>query len=82
MSTLILQMNKACDKVNSRDNRDTISYLIDSGRVNANETVYVEKAVGEDEYDRIVRGSISSLLACEKFNRHVHAFFAKFDIVA
>lgn len=70
------------DKVKNLANRETINSLIDSGRINANDTVFLEKAAPVEEWETIFKGSIGTLLASGSYNHRVVAWFAKRGIAA
>lgn len=56
--------------------RDAISNVIDSARINANDTVLLEEAVPADQWSAIFVGSIQSILACDPHPQAVIDFFA------
>lgn len=60
--------------------RDTAENLIESGRVNADETVHVEKAATEEQWDTIFEGSIGSLLSTGEYGRPALNWFNKRSI--
>jgi hypothetical protein len=63
-----------------RTTRDTVENLLDSGRVNADDTVYAEKAVPESEWFDMVKGSVTGLMACDEPTPEVVAWFAAHGI--
>ena len=60
---------------------DRISYIVDSGRVNADDTVYTEKAAPASDYDRIALETVIGTLAYETDKRVIN-WFAKRGIRA
>ena len=53
-----------------------VGYLVDAARVNADDTVYLEKTVDEDQFDKIAVASLEGLL-CSCTDEEVCAWFRK-----
>ena len=70
----------ASKKIKSPSKQIDILNLIESGRVNADETIYGERAAPEGEWEVLFKGTISSLLACEAHDAVVVNFFARNNI--
>ena len=65
-----------CKKIASRENRDAVDYIIDSARINAEDTI-LEGNATESDWDRMFIGTIGSQLSTGEYNRHVLGFFTK-----
>lgn len=63
-----------CRNIKSRENRYTVDYIIDCGRVNADDTI-LEGNATESEWDRLFIGTIGSKLSTGEYNHHVVKFF-------
>ncbi len=81
---LYRDMTVAADGVKPRGFRDTVRDIICCAYDNANETVYVEHAAPEEEWDRIFKGSIIDKLSNDDpdYLEPVHAWFATFGVKA
>jgi hypothetical protein len=66
--------NADAAKIKSRDNRLAVDAIIDSARINANDTVRDEH-LALSEWDRVFTGTLEGILADGGHNRHVIAFF-------
>lgn len=75
-------LSAAADCIRSRNLRVDVQGLVDSGRVNADDTVYAEKAAPEAEWQALFIGSIRGLLSDGTHSRHCVAWFARHGIVA
>ena len=64
----------ACDKIKSRDNRNAVDNIIDSARINANDTIRDERLPLSD-WDNMFTSTLASILSDGGHNRHVVAFF-------
>jgi hypothetical protein len=64
----------ACDKIKSRDNRLAVDNIIDSARINANDTIRDERLPLSD-WDSMFTSTLASILSDGGHNRHVVAFF-------
>jgi hypothetical protein len=85
---------QAARRIQSQANRELALYVIQCGVDNADDTCILEKARPLTEWDAIFRGSVESVLANNDWlafvpgtvgqlhatQRHVKAFFAKFDV--
>lgn len=69
-------LDEAAEKIEDRELRYAIQDVIDDARINANDTIDVEKAAKGNEWDSIFRGSIETLLSDGK-SPEVRAFFEK-----
>jgi hypothetical protein len=76
-TTKFCELRKAAILIGSRKNRETAFDIIDSGMLNAGETVYTDKACPEEDWNRIFIETIQENLSYHKYNRHVVGFFAK-----
>jgi hypothetical protein len=65
-----------CSKIESRDNRLAVDEIIDSARINANDTVRDEKLPLAD-WDRFFTATLASILSEGGHNHHAVAFFTK-----
>ena len=63
-----------CKKINSTKNRYTVDYIIDSARINADDTI-LEGNATESEWDRMFIGTIGSQLSTGEYNHNVVKFF-------
>lgn len=63
-----------CSKIKSRDNRRAVDEILDSARINANDTVRDEH-LPESEWDRRFVGTLEGILADGGHTHHVVAFF-------
>jgi len=66
--------NSAASKIKSRDNRLAVDEIIDSARINANDTIRDERLPLSD-WDHMFTATIGSILSEGRHNRHVVAFF-------
>lgn len=55
--------------------KDRLDDIIDSARVNADDTVDVEKEAKPNEWDSIFKGTVESILSSGETNHRVHEFF-------
>lgn len=61
------------------DLADRVKYMIDCADMNAHETIHIDKAVAEDQFDAIALATLeSNLCYCE--DHDVCAWFAKNDV--
>lgn len=67
-------LNADAAKIKSRDNRMAVDAIIDSARINANDTVRDERLPLSD-WDYMFTATIGSQLSSGQYNRHVVAFF-------
>ena len=65
-----------CVKIESRNNRDTVDEIIDSARVNADDTVRDER-LPEADWDKFFTATLGTILSEGRHNHHVVAFFTK-----
>ena len=65
-----------CKKITSRENQSLVDYIIDSARINADDTI-IEGNAPESEWDRLFIGTIGSQLSTGEYNHHVVKFFTK-----
>lgn len=65
-----------CRKIESRINRDAVDEIIDSARINANDTVRDEK-LSLNDWDSMFTATLASILSEGGRNHHVVAFFTK-----
>lgn len=86
------EMIKFVGRIQSPTSRSLFAYVLEQARINANDTVYTERA--SNDWAAIFTGSIESLLACTtwagKFHgtagqlrqqrKHLDAYFARFGI--
>lgn len=79
---LYYEMFDASAKVKRPTMKIDILNLLESGRVNADETIYGERASPEGEWEVIFKGSIASLLACEAHEAVVVNFFGRYGVKA
>lgn len=63
-------------RVTRFDIADQIDEVLDSARINANDTIYIEKAAPESEWNLIFKGTIESILAFGDYSAEVKAWFA------
>jgi hypothetical protein len=68
-----------CKKITSRENQSLVDYIIDSARINADDTI-IEGNASESEWDRLFIGTIGSQLSTGEYNHHVVKFFTKRNI--
>ena len=71
---LYTDLNNACAKIKSRDNRWAVDAIIDSARINANDTISDDKRP-ESDWDYFFKATLASILSDGGHNRHVVAFF-------
>lgn len=69
-------------KIVSRDTHYAVGVLICGGYTNANDTVFIEKAAKESDWDVIFTGSIASLLSTGEHSKRVINWFASRGIKA
>lgn len=67
-------LNADASKIKSRDNRNAVDAIIDSARINANDTVRDEHLPLSD-WDNMFTNTLASILSDAGHNRHVVAFF-------
>lgn len=67
-------LNTDAAKIKSRDNRLAVDAIIDSARINANDTVRDEHLPLSD-WDNMFTNTLASILSDGGHNRHVVAFF-------
>lgn len=67
-------LNADASKIKSRDNRLAVDAIIDSARINANDTVRDEHMPMSD-WDHMFTATLASILSDGGHNRHVVAFF-------
>jgi hypothetical protein len=72
----------AYNGIGSKKLRDEVGNLIESGRVNANDTVHVDKAAADGEWDSVFVGSIRSLLSDGTYSKRCVRWFAARGIKA
>jgi hypothetical protein len=65
-----------CKKITSQKNRYLVDYVIDSARINADDTI-LEGNATESDWERLFIGTIGSQLSTGEYNRHVVGFFIK-----
>jgi len=65
-----------CSNIESRSNRLAVDEIIDSARINANDTVRDEK-LDLAEWDRLFTATLAGILSEGGRNHHVVAFFTK-----
>jgi hypothetical protein len=58
---------------------DRIDSILDSGRINADDTIYLEKSAPSDQWDAIALASVCDLLAYSK-DKPVLAWFARHGV--
>jgi hypothetical protein len=63
-----------CKKINNQENRYAVDYIIDSARINADDTI-IEGNATESDWDRLFVGTIGSQLSTGEYNHHVVKFF-------
>ena len=73
-------LSKAAAKIRSAQLRDAVEAVIDNGWVNANDTVFTEKARAVADWDYLFVSTIQFTLSNMDRNRHVDAWFAKNSI--
>jgi len=66
--------NAMASKIKSRDNRLAVDAIIDSARINANDTIRDEKLPLSD-WDRMFTATLAGILSDGGHNRHVVQFF-------
>ena len=66
--------NAMASKIKSRDNRLAVDAIIDSARINANDTVRDEH-LPESAWDGMFTATLASILSEGGHNRHVVGFF-------
>ena len=67
-------LNADAAKIKSRDNRLAVDAIIDSARINANDTVRDER-MDLSAWDGMFTATLASILSEGGHNRHVVAFF-------
>lgn len=67
-------LNADASKIKSRDNRNAVDAIIDSARINANDTVRDER-LPLSAWDNMFTNTLASILSDAGHNRHVVAFF-------
>ena len=65
-----------CKKIVSQKNRYLVDYIIDSARINADDTI-LEGNATESDWERLFIGTIGSQLSTGEYDRHVVGFFTK-----
>lgn len=60
----------------SRSHQDIILDIIESGRINANDTVLLEEAAQPEDWTTLFIGTIQALLDCNDYHEYVKQFFA------
>jgi hypothetical protein len=71
------ELLKECSKIRSRANRDAVDYIIDSARINANDTIRDDKERTLADWDWLFTGTIGGQLCTGEYNRYVVEFFTK-----
>lgn len=61
------------------DLADRVKYMIDCAELNAHETIHLDKAATEDQFDTLALGTLESNL-CYSEDHDVCAWFAKNDV--
>ena len=65
-----------CKKITSQKNRYSVDYIIDSARINADDTI-PDGDAPESEWSRLFTGTIGSQLSTGEYNSNVVSFFTK-----
>ena len=68
-------LTAALDTVDDPKLKDRLDEIIDSARINADDTVDIERAAKPNEWDAIFKGTVESILSSGETNRRVHEFF-------
>lgn len=73
--TRLYQLTKDAAKIKSKNVRYNVENLIESGRINADDTIFVDKAAKVGEWESLFVGSIESLL-CDDANVSARRWFS------
>ena len=81
---LYRDMTMAADGIKPRSILETVRDIVCGAYDNANETVYVEHAVPEEDWDAIFKGTMVDYLSNNEpdYTEVVHAWFANFGVKA
>lgn len=71
------KLNDANKRTRRADNRDTIDYLIDAARVNADDMLQGGACA---PWDRMFVDSLGAMLCTGEYDRHVYDFFTKHGV--
>lgn len=80
--TMFKQLNAASRTIRSAGLQNEVDNLIDSGRINADDTVYAEKAAPESDWECVFVGTIASLLSSGEYSKACLRWFAKRGVSA
>lgn len=72
---LYLSLRADCDAIRSARLRRDVDAIIDGARINADDTVYLEKT--NDDWGVMFRGSLETILACNPHRKPVTAWFIR-----
>lgn len=68
------RLNKLAEKAD-RSHQDVILDIIESGRINANDTVLLEEAAPVEDWTTLFIGTIQALLDCNDYHETVKQWF-------
>lgn len=74
VTDILTSANNEAHRETNRVLWDRIDDIIDSGRVNADDTIYRDKSLPESEWNAVAEGSICTLL-CDETNAEVRNWF-------